>query len=345
MLQKGTFAQNIFEMDNVLNEKIENSQKIVITSHQSPDGDAVGSSLALGHYLRDLGKDVTVILPDALPPFLKWMPGCSDILLFESSATTCAEHIENADMIFILDYNDLKRVGAMGENIGSSKAFKVMIDHHLHPSDCADHMISDTNVCSTAQMIYEFIEEHTTIDNITIDVAECIYVGLVTDSGSFRFPSVDGRTHEICAFLIDNGLNHASVHERLFDLNSLDKLHLLGYSLGEKLKVLPNIPVAVIYLTIDELNRFNNKKGYTEGLVNFALSCEGVSMAAFIKEDENKVKMSFRSKGDIAVNEFSSQYFNGGGHKNAAGGASFESFSETIEKFETVIYDFFKSTK
>ena len=189
-------------------------------------------------------------------------------------------------------------------------------------------------------MIYEFIcglGDEELIDEV---MGEGIYTGLVTDSGSFRFPSVDKRTHEIAANLIDKGLVHNQIHENIFDVNSLNRLKLLGYALSEKLKVLPNIPVAVIYLSKEELDKLDNRKGSTEGLVNYALSVDGVKMAAFIKEDVSKVKLSFRSKGDIAVNEFSGMHFNGGGHKNAAGGASFESFEETIQKFEKVIYDF-----
>lgn len=319
------------------------SKHIVITSHQSPDGDAVGSSLALYNYFKKSGKKATVVLPDKYPPFLKWMNGIEEIETFEEEKSKCNDIIAEADILFALDYNEAKRTGEeMGMVITSSDAFKVMIDHHLHPSDMADWMMSDTSVCSTAQLIYEFIcglGDEALIDPV---IGEGIYTGLVTDSGSFRFPSVDARTHEIVANLIRKGLVHNAVHERIFDVNSLNRLKLLGYALSEKLKVLPNLPVAVIYLSKEELDKLDNQKGSTEGLVNYALSVEGIQMAAFIKEDVNKVKLSFRSKGDIAVNEFSNRYFNGGGHKNAAGGVSFEPFEQTIEKFEEVIYEFWK---
>lgn len=323
--------------------KIESARNIVITSHQSPDGDAVGSSLALYHYLIRKGKQPVVILPDKYPPFLKWMAAIGEIITFEEDLERAKELLKNAELIFALDYNDPKRTGmAMGEVISNASGFKLMIDHHLYPSDMADWVMSDTNVCSTAQLIYEFIcglGDEELIDPV---IGEGIYTGLVTDSGSFRFPSVDARTHYISAKLIEKGLIHSRVHESLFDVNSLNRLKLLGYCLSEKLKVLPNIPVAVIYLSKKELDDLDNEKGSTEGLVNYALSVDGVEMAAFIKEDVNKVKMSFRSKGDIAVNEFSAMHFEGGGHKNAAGGVSFESFETTILKFEKVIYDFFK---
>lgn len=319
------------------------ADSIVITSHQSPDGDAVGASLSLYHYLVGIGKNVELILPDKYPPFLKWMKGTDQIRTFEEDIDYCTELINKADVLFSLDYNDPKRVGdQMGMVIVEADSYKVMIDHHLYPSDMADWMMSDTSVCSTAQLIYEFICGLGDEDKIDATVGEGIYTGIVTDSGSFRFPSVDARTHEIAAFLIKKGLSHSRIHESIFDVNSLNRLKLLGYSLSEKLKVLPNLPVAVIYLTRKELEDLDNQKGSTEGLVNYALSVEGITMAAFIKEDVNKVKMSFRSKGDIAVNEFSAKYFNGGGHKNAAGGVSFDSFEETIKKFEEVIYEFWQ---
>ncbi len=324
----------------IIGEKLATAENIVITSHQSPDGDAVGSSLALYHYLKGEGKNVSVILPDASPKFLNWMEGVDTMYIYESSENTCKDLIKNANVVFSLDYNDLKRVGEIGDLIENSGAFKVMIDHHLEPNDFADWMYSDTSVCSTAQMIYEFITGLGDEEKIDTIIGQGIYVGLITDSGSFRFPSVDARTHEIVASLLRKGLVHSVIHENLFDVNSLDRLRMLGYSLSNKLKVLPNLPVAVIYLSKEELDRLDNKKGSTEGLVNYALSVDGVKMAALIKEDENKVKMSFRSKGDVPVNEFSGAHFSGGGHKNAAGGVSFESFDKTIEKFEKVIYEF-----
>ncbi|CAG5080833.1 DHH family phosphoesterase [Parvicella tangerina] len=332
--------KNTFEE---VERKLVNASSVVITSHQSPDGDAVGSSLALYHYLLKKGIKVAVILPDKFPPFLKWMGGTEQIKTFDEDPASCNHLIDQADVLFILDYNDPKRVGEdMGRSITNSSAYKVMIDHHLNPTDMANWMMSDTNSCSTAQLIYEFVCGLRDEEKMDSQIGEGIYTGLVTDSGSFRFPSVDARTHEIAAALIRKGLNHSRIHESLFDVNSLNRLKLLGYSLSEKLKVLPNIPVAVIYLSKKELDELDNQKGSTEGLVNYALSVEGIQMAAFIKEDVNKVKLSFRSKGDVAVNEFSAKHFSGGGHKNAAGGVSFDSFDETIKKFENVIYEFWK---
>lgn len=326
-----------------IKEKLIQADQVVITSHQSPDGDAIGSSLALYHYLKQIGVSAVVLIPDAIPPFLKWMNGIEEIVVFEENTEKGSNLLKEASVIFSLDYNEPKRTGElMGKSIEESSAFKMMIDHHLHPSDFADWSLSDTNVCSTAQLIYEFVDGLGDINVMNPSIGEGIYVGLVTDSGSFRFPSVDARTHEIVAHLIKTGLKHSLIHEQIFDVNSLQRLKLLGFALNEKLKVLPNIPVAVIYLSKKELDRLDNQKGSTEGLVNYALSVEGIKMAAFLKEDTSKVKMSFRSKGDVPVNEFSSQHFSGGGHKNAAGGVSFVSFEETIDKFEKLVYEFWK---
>ena len=325
-----------------IEEILKKSKKIVITTHQSPDGDAIGSSLALFGYLVKKGFDVSVVVPDSFPQFLKWMEGADDIYVYDYEENVVKGLISEADLIFSLDYNDLTRVGGVGYLIEQSTAYKAMIDQHLHPADFADWMCSDTSSCSTAQLIYNFIEDFNDLDLIDDQIAEGIYCGIMTDSGSFRFPSVQAKTHLIAADLINRGLNHSRIHELVHDVNTLPKLHLLGFALNEKLRVLPNLPVAVIAISSEELSRFNYKKGDTEGLVNYALSLEGVQMAAFIKEDDNKVKMSFRSKGDIAVNEFSSQNFSGGGHKNAAGGVSFASFEETVTLFESKIVEFLK---
>lgn len=325
-----------------IEEILKKVKKIVITTHQSPDGDAIGSSLALYGYLKKKGYEVNVVVPDSFPSFLQWLEGAGDVLVHEKDEELVKQVIADSELIFSLDYNDLKRVGNVGELIEQSTAYKAMIDHHLDPTDFVDWMCSDTSSCSTAQLIYNFIEDFGDLDLIDNAIAEGIYCGIMTDSGSFRFPSVQAKTHLIAADLINRGLNHSRIHEMVHDVNTLRRLHLLGFALNEKLRVLPNLPVAVIDISWDELESFDYRKGDTEGLVNYALSVEGVKMAAFIKEDKNKVKMSFRSKGDIAVNEFSNLYFNGGGHKNAAGGVSSVSLKETVELFESKINDFLK---
>ncbi len=325
-----------------IEEHLSTPKNIVITTHRSPDGDAIGSSLSMMHYLEKKGHRVNAVIPDGIPSFLSWMEGAERLIVHEEKQEEVEKLIENAEIIFCLDYNEPSRSGAVGDLILKSKAYKAMIDHHLDPHDFTDWMMSDTSSCSTAQLIYEFIENNGDLGLIDEVIGEGIYCGIMTDSGSFRFPSVQAKTHLIAADLITKGLNHSRVHESVHDVNTLDRLHLLGFSLNEKLRLLPNGKVAVITLSKEEADRFNIKKGYTEGLVNYALSVEGVRMAAFIREDDSKVKMSFRSKGDIAVNEFSRMNFDGGGHKNAAGGVSFDSLENTIAKFEEKIMDFVK---
>lgn len=320
-----------------LKEKLAKAKNIIITTHQAPDGDAIGASLGMYNYLEKKGLNVAVIVPDEVPSYLKWMKGANDIIVFDTNKTKAIEEIEKADFIFCLDYNDLKRIGDVGQFVGASEAYKVMLDHHPFPSDFTDVAISDVSSCSTAQLVYDFIEEQGDSDIIDEIIGEGIYCGIVTDSGSFRFPSVQAKTHLIAADLIKKGLNHSRVHENIYDVNTLERLHLLGFALHEKLKVLPNLPVAVISLSLHESETYKVKKGYTEGLVNYALSIEGVKIAVFIREDKDKVKLSFRSKGNYAVNEFSGKYFNGGGHKNAAGGVCYGSFDETIKLVESKI--------
>lgn len=323
-----------------IKKELNSPKNIVITTHQSPDGDAIGSSMALYHYLIKKGHTVTVIVPDDFPPFLKWLDEDDLVLVYDLQEQLSEKVIISADLIFTLDFNDLKRVGKMADILEKSRKPMAMIDHHLHPKDYAVYMKSDTASCSTAQLIYEFIAELGDEELIDKKIGEGIYCGIMTDSGSFRFPSVSHETHLIAANLIRKGVDHAAIHQKVYDVNSLNRLHLLGYALNEKLEVLQNLPVAVIALSKEEIERFKPKKGDTEGLVNYALSIEGIKMAAFIREDDDKVKISFRSKGDVPVNEFSNSYFNGGGHQNAAGGAYFGGLDEALVLFKEKIVEF-----
>ncbi|MGB0423651.1 MAG: DHH family phosphoesterase, partial [Flavobacteriales bacterium] len=248
------------------------------------------------------------------------------------------EIIGKADLIFTLDYNHLSRVGNMTSAMENSSAPKVMIDHHQQPADYAEVTFSDTSSCSTAQMIYQLIATAGDADLVSTDMAECMYCGLVTDSGSFRFSSVNAETHEIAAHLIAKGLDHAKVHRRIYDTNREDKLKLVGYALCNKLEVLVDGRAAIIYLSQEELDQHNYQGGDTEGLVNQALSIQGVNCAVFIREGKNIVKMSFRSKGHFDVNKMARAHFNGGGHMNAAGGALFEtSLDDVVSKVKGVL--------
>jgi phosphoesterase RecJ-like protein len=315
------------------NELVNSSESVLIVCHRSPDGDAIGSSLALWQYLKKRGANARVLVPDGFPKFLQWMPGSDQIVTHESEPEQAEQMVNEADLIFTLDFNDLSRVGKMSDLLRSHTGSFVMIDHHREPSDYADVTMSDATVSSTCEMIFSFIEDSGHADLIDTDIAQCLYCGIVTDTGSFRFSSVTSETHRMAAFLIDRGLDHEMVHRQVYDSNLLDRMRLVGYALSEKLVQLDDAKVAYIALSKDELASYNYRPGDTEGLVNQALSLVGVNMAAFIREGNNQVKLSLRSKGKFDVNEFARAHFNGGGHKNAAGGASSDSLEETTNRF------------
>lgn len=322
------------QLDSLFTE-LRNAKTILIFGHKNPDGDSIGSTLALFHYLKKKGIESQVIHPDGFPNFLKWMPGTENILIYDKNQTQAKEIIAKSDVIFNLDYNEQSRVGKeLGELLSSSKATKIMIDHHQQPDDFAQYKFSDVQACSTAQLIYEFIEAIGDTAVIDETIGNCIYTGILTDTGSFRFPSVTPKTHHIAADLIEKGVHHSTIHEKIYDINTPERLKLLGYTLNNKLEVLPEINTALISLTMKEMKEFKTQKGYTEGFVNTALSILGINLAVFVKEDEKIVKISFRSKGNIPVNEFSKLHFGGGGHLNAAGGASNLSVEETLNKIK-----------
>lgn len=321
-----------------LKRSLEAGVDVVISTHKGPDGDAIGSSTALANVLQKLGNRVHIVVPDGFPDFLKWMKGAEDILQLDREPDEVLRLVSEADIIFSLDYNDVNRVGAIGETIGTSSAYKVMIDHHEEPKFVPNIKYWDPKCCSTAQLVYDFLEEMDWLEYIDQDVSASIYTGLVTDTGSFRFPSVDARTHEIVAKLIRGGFQHHLVHEATFDGNTKNRLALNGFAVSEKLELVADDKVAIVSLTQAELERFQAQKGDTEGLVNRALSIKGVQMAAFFREAEDRIKISFRSKGDVFVNELARDHFSGGGHKYAAGGMSETTINEAIDRFKEKAY-------
>jgi bifunctional oligoribonuclease and PAP phosphatase NrnA len=310
------------------------AQRIVITCHKSPDGDAIGSTLALYTTLHKLGKQVVAIIPDAIPDYLSWIPNVKDALVFDRDNENAKAAIASADLIFSLDYNNLSRVGAeMEKALRSASARFILIDHHQQPEDFFEVTYSDTAACSTCEMVYHFITHLGWKNILDVPIAECLYTGIMTDTGSFRFPAVTPETHRIAAELMDLGLDHARVHREVYDTNLLDRMRLVGYALHQKLTVLPEAGVAYIWLSRSELEQFHYRSGDTEGLVNQALSLHGVKLAAFFREGNNEIKISFRSKGSFDVNRFARDTWNGGGHKNAAGGSSSTSLEETVQQF------------
>jgi len=313
-------------------------KKIAIIPHRSPDGDAMGSTLAMYHFLLKLNHDAVVIAPNEFPDFLSWMPGSEKVLVFEKDRENTTKILQESDLIFVLDFNALHRTGEMEHVLNKLKAPFIMIDHHQSPDAFAAVTYSDTAFGSTCEMIYNFISYLGKKQLIDKTIATCIYTGILTDSGSFRFPKTTGTTHRIIADLIDLGAENTKIPSLLFDNNSYESLQLLGRAL-QNMKVFPENKTAYITLSQNELDEFNYVKGDTEGIVNYGLTIKGIHFAAIFIEhkDENIIKISFRSQGDFDVNQFAREHFNGGGHINAAGGKSHTSMKETVAKFEKLI--------
>lgn len=328
-----------------ITEEILNSSHIVITSHKSPDGDSIGSSLGLLHFIEKLGKKAIICHPDAAPDFLSWLQDIDNILILQHNAAAVEEHFSKADLIFSLDYNATDRVGEdMQKLLENASCKKIMIDHHLNPQDYAFITVSETSVSSTSQLICELIEQSDNGSLLDAVIGTPLYLGMLTDTGSFRFPSVQPRTHEMLAKLLAAGVQHHLVHEFLNDNNTAGRLRLQGYAMSHNLEVLEEYHVAIVYMTQEELNTYNYQKGDTDGLVNLTLSIKGMKAAFFLSERDGIIKMSFRSKGkENPVNVLASEHFNGGGHANASGGASELSMSETLVKLKSLIPQYFQS--
>ena len=313
-------------------------KKIAIIPHRGPDGDAMGSTLGLYHFLLKNNHHPVVVSPNEFPDFLAWMPGAETVKIFEKDKENCTKILEDAELIFTLDFNALHRTGEMEHVLAQLKAPFIMIDHHQKPDDYATFTYSDTSFGSTCEMIYNFILFLGKKHDIDKTIGTCIYTGILTDSGSFRFPKTTGTTHRIIAELIDLGVENTEIPTLLFDNSSFGRLQILGRAL-QNMKVITEHKTAYTTLTQDELNSFNYVKGDTEGIVNYGLSIKGIHFAAiFIENKEEKIiKISFRSQGNFDVNQFARDHFQGGGHQNAAGGKSEVSMEETIDKFEDLV--------
>jgi len=319
-------------------------KKIAIIPHKNPDGDAIGSTLGLLNYLLQLNHDAVVIAPNDFPDFLKWLPKVETIKIHETNKDVCDTFINTADIVFTLDFNALHRTGNMATVLENSNAIKIMIDHHQQPDNYAKYMFSDVTMSSTCEMVYHFLDKLGALNYINPEIATCLYVGIMTDTGSFRFRSTTSTTHRIIAQLIEKGADNTQIHNNVYDTNSYNRLQLLGCALSN-LKVLPEHKAAYITLSQDELQKLDYKKGDTEGFVNYALSLNKTVLAAIFIEDRKQgiIKISLRSKGDFSVNELSRAHFEGGGHTNAAGGKSDESLSKTVEKFISILPKYSKA--
>ena len=334
--------ENALKLKNL----ITNPKQVVITTHRGPDGDAMGSSLAMFHFLKKLGHNVTVITPNKYADFLHWIPGNSEVIIYEENEEKAQQITSKADLFFFLDFNHIGRISDLGNFITSSKAQKVLIDHHQNPdTSMANIIFSDTKACSTAQLVYDIMNAMELESYIDKNIAECLYVGIMTDTGSFKFSSTTSKTHKIISKLIDAGADNAKIHDLVYDCSSSNRIKLLGYCLDKKLLLYPENNSAIISLNAEELEKFKFKNGDTEGFINYALGIKGIKFATFIAEKEGIVKLSLRSKGNFKVNEIASKYFNGGGHTNASGGTSQLSVNETIKKVEEIINNYKEKIK
>jgi len=306
---------------------IQQPQKVLITTHQNPDADAMGSSLG---YLKKKGHHVTVVTPTDYPTNLHWMTGNEDVIAFEEKKRIeISQLIDQADSIFCLDFSALGRIRDLEPMVRQSRGKKVLIDHHLEPESFADYSYWDSTAAATCQLIFRLIDELGETDLIDVALAECLYAGIMTDTGSFRHGNTTGDVHRVVAHLLDIGIRVNTIHRLIYDNVPLERYRFLGYILDKKLVVLPQYRFAYITITADELKQFRSKSGDTEGMVNYALSVEGVVMAAIMIDRGDEIKLSFRSIGEFSVRDLASQHFNGGGHRNASGGRTTLTLRET----------------
>ncbi|TGE07566.1 DHH family phosphoesterase [Hymenobacter fodinae] len=322
-----------------LKELLAQPRQIFITTHHKPDADALGSSLGLAGYLRKKGHSVTVVTPSDYPSFLAWMPGNDDVVVYEprKNDAQVREIIGTAEVLFCLDFSCLGRISELGEYVRQAPGTKVLIDHHQEPEQFADLDYSNSKAAATAELVFEVIRDLGDQDLIDTGIGECLYAGIMTDTGSFRHPSTSRNVHLIIAELLNAGINLSDVHRRIYDSHSEERLRFLGFVLKDKLVVLREYNTAYIAITADELRQYHSKTGDTEGLVNFALSIEGIVFAAVFIDRSQAIKISFRSVGDFSVSEFSRRHFEGGGHHNAAGGISHIPLDNTVDRFLSLL--------
>lgn len=313
-------------------------KNVIITTHHKPDADALGSSLGLACYLKKKNHKVNVITPTDYPDFLSWMEGNDEVIIYNEGNEQLSEQLVNdADLIFCLDFSSLNRINELGEVVRQSKAVKILIDHHLNPEDFAEFQHHSTEAAATAQLIYSLIQDLGETDLVDSEMAEALYAGIMTDTGNFKHSNTTKEVFLICAELIGKGADVSKISKLVYDTNSLDRVKFLGFAIHERLVVKMDYATAYFAISAEDLKRFHSKTGDTEGLVNYALSIKGIKLAAVIIDRTEAVKISFRSVGNFSVNEFARKYFGGGGHKNAAGGKSDLSLEGTVKEFEKLL--------
>ena len=325
-----------------LKEFVADADKIAIIPHHNPDGDAIGASLTLYGVLKKMNKDVHVISPNSFPVFLKWMEGAEDVINYDDNISGVRSVLQNTDLLFFLDFNGLSRIKELETEVKKFKGKRVMIDHHPGPDNIADVMISEPAASATCELIYDVINKAGWKKLLNKELAECIYTGIMTDTGSLSYNSSRPEIYHIVADLVELGVDKDKVHKLVFHSNSFNRMRLLGHALGQKMFLLDGTPAAYIVLSADELERFDFKPGDSEGFVNYPLWIEGVSVSALFMEHADKIKVSFRSRGSFPVNMFSEKFFNGGGHLNAAGGEYYGKLDDAVDLFLNELPAFIK---
>lgn len=317
----------------------ERADKIVIVTHVSPDGDAIGSSLGLWHFLESQEKTVNVIVPNAFPDFLRWMPGAKDIIRYDKYAEFAGKLLNEADVICCLDFNALSRIDAMADAVAQSPARKMMIDHHLHPESFCRIIISHPEISSTSELVFRLICRLGYFEDITKEGAECIYTGMMTDTGGFTYNSNNREIYFIISELLSKGIDKDEIYRKVYNTYSEGRLRLMGYVLYDKMQVFPQFNSALIWLTKEEQRKFQYIKGDTEGFVNIPLSIKNIIFSVFLREDteKNMIKISLRSVGTFPCNKVAAEFFNGGGHLNASGGEFYGTMEEAIELFKQAL--------
>jgi len=333
MLNKIISEENIQKAKKLINK----FDKIIIITHTSPDGDALGSSLALYHFLLEYGKQVNVIVPNEFPDFLQWLPGAGDITIAEKNLSISTELLEAAELIFFLDFNVMKRIEQLEPLVRKSTASKILIDHHLEPETFCNITISHPDISSTAELIFRFICRIGFFEYINKSCAECIYTGMMMDTGAFTFNSNSPSIYYIISELLQIGIDKDAIYSQIYCKYSERKIRMQGYALYKKMKVFRNYKTSLIVLSYEEHQRFRSQKGDTEGFVNIPLSINSIVFSAFIREEKDVVRISLRSKGDFPTNQFAKEVFGGGGHLNASGGEYYGKLEDALQLFEDAL--------
>ncbi len=315
-------------------ELIDKSKQILITTHLSPDGDAMGSTLGLYHFLKKRGKKVKIIVPNSFPYFLKWMTGSEEILIYEYNPTAAQTIFDHSDLIFSLDYNIPKRIGPMASLLENAKGKKILIDHHLEPGNIFDITISHPYISSTCELVFRFLFQAKMLDLFDKTISECLYTGMMTDTGGFTFNSNNPEIYQIISILLRKGVDKDNIFSKVFNNLNESRFRLLGFTLSKRMKVYPELHSALMWLSKEDQEQFDFNKGDTEGFVNYPLGIKDIIFSVFIREDKDLIKISFRSQGTFPANEFAKELFNGGGHLNASGGEFYGSLDDAISLFE-----------